>query len=167
VDDRDAVLRAAGALRAAVRAGRGVVEASIGAAGVGNLLSSRADFDFYRAVPAGGYTKGLPAAQRTDVGSGDIPPETLGADFFPYRPFWLFRQPPRAAAAREPGRGAATRGTAAATRGPAAAPSTAPAASTRGPAASAEPDPSPGEEPPPEEPEEPEEAAQPPRAKAR
>ena len=68
----------------------------IGAAGVGNLLSSRADFGFYRAAPPGGYKQGLPAAQRTDMGAGDIPPETLGVDFFPYRPFWLLRQPPRA-----------------------------------------------------------------------
>jgi L-asparaginase len=73
---------------------------SIGATGVGNLLSSRADFAFYRAAPPGGYKKGLPAAQRTDVGSGDIVPETLGVDFFPYRPLWLFQQPPRAALAR-------------------------------------------------------------------
>jgi hypothetical protein len=72
----------------------------LGSAGVGNLLSSRADFDFYRAAPPGGYTKGLPAAQRTDVGQGDIPPEVLGADFFPYRPFWLLRQPQRAHLAR-------------------------------------------------------------------
>jgi L-asparaginase len=49
-----------------------------------NLLSSKAAFDFYRAAPGGGYTKGLPAAQRTDVGEGDIPPETRGQDFFPY-----------------------------------------------------------------------------------
>jgi len=69
---------------------------SIGAAGVGNLLSSRADFAFYRAAPHGGYKKGLPNAQRTDVGSGDILPETLGVDFFPYRPLWLSSQPPRA-----------------------------------------------------------------------
>jgi len=72
----------------------------IGLAGVGNLLSSRADFDFYRTVPAGGYRKGLPAAKRTDVGEGDIPRETVGVDFFPYRPFWLVHQPPRAALAR-------------------------------------------------------------------
>ena len=30
--------------------------------------------------------KGLPAALRTDVGEGDIPPETRGKDFFPYKP---------------------------------------------------------------------------------
>ena len=59
----------------------------VGNAGVGNLLSARADFDFYRAAPGGGYKKGLPAAERTDIGEGDIPPERLGVDFFPYRPF--------------------------------------------------------------------------------
>src|SRR4029434_9911909 len=50
-----------------------------------DLLSSKADYDFYRAVPSGGYTKGLPASKRTDVGEGDITPEALGRDFFPYR----------------------------------------------------------------------------------
>src|SRR5215467_10347975 len=30
--------------------------------GVGNTLSAKAVFDFYRAVPSGGYTKGLPAS---------------------------------------------------------------------------------------------------------
>lgn len=67
----------------------------VGDAGVGNLLSSRADFDFFRSAPPGGYTKGLAAAERTDVGDGDIPPERLGTDFFPYRPFWLLRQAQR------------------------------------------------------------------------
>jgi L-asparaginase len=67
----------------------------VGNAGVGNLLSARADFDFYRAAPGGGYTKGLAAAQRTDTGEGDIPPERLGIDFFPYRPGWLLRQAQR------------------------------------------------------------------------
>jgi hypothetical protein len=67
----------------------------VGEAGVGNLLSSRADFDFYRAAPGGGYKKGLPAAERTDAGEGDIPPEHLGVDFFPYRPLWLLRQAQR------------------------------------------------------------------------
>lgn len=52
-----------------------------------NLLSSKADFHFYRPVPSGGYRKGLPANKRTDVGEGDIPPETWGEDFFTYTPF--------------------------------------------------------------------------------
>ena len=48
-----------------------------------NAFSSRADFDFYRAVPPAGYRKGLPADQRTDEGEGDIPMEVWGEDFFP------------------------------------------------------------------------------------
>jgi hypothetical protein len=52
--------------------------------GVGNTLSAKADFDFYRAAPPGGYTKGLSKAERTDAGgSGDVHPEVLGVDFFP------------------------------------------------------------------------------------
>jgi len=73
---------------------------TVGFAGVGNLLSSLADFSFYRAAPPGGYKKGLPHEDRTDVGDGDIAPETLGEDFFPYRPLWLFKQPPLAMLAR-------------------------------------------------------------------
>jgi L-asparaginase len=51
---------------------------------LGGKVFEKADFDFYRAAPSAGYTKGLPAAQRTDVGTGDIPPEKLGVDYFPY-----------------------------------------------------------------------------------
>ena len=58
-----------------------------------NQLSDQADFDFYRVVPSGGYTKGLAAAERPDVGDGDIEPERLGEDFFPYRPPHLRREP--------------------------------------------------------------------------
>lgn len=47
-------------------------------------LSARARLTFFRTAPSGGYTHGLPAAARTDGGSGDIPPEKLGVDFFPY-----------------------------------------------------------------------------------
>src|SRR5712692_658246 len=68
--------------------------------GVANMLSSKADFDFHRALPSAGYTKGLPASARTDVGDGDIPPETLGRDFFPYRPTHLRAEPPMASLAR-------------------------------------------------------------------
>jgi len=53
----------------------------------GGRIFSLADYDFYRGVPAGGYPKGLPAAERTDVGEGDIPPEQLGVDFFSYGPY--------------------------------------------------------------------------------
>jgi L-asparaginase len=73
---------------------------SVGAAGVGNLISSFADVDFYRVLPTAGYTKGLPAARRTDVGDGDIPPETRSKDFFAYRPYHLGEAPPRPALAR-------------------------------------------------------------------
>ncbi|MGC2124579.1 MAG: asparaginase domain-containing protein [Xanthobacteraceae bacterium] len=73
---------------------------SVGAAGVGNLISSFADVDFYRVLPTAGYTKGLPAARRTDVGEGDIPRETRSKDFFAYRPYHLGEAPPRPALAR-------------------------------------------------------------------
>jgi L-asparaginase len=53
----------------------------------GGGIYAKADYDFYRAVPAGGYTKGLPAAKRTDAGDGDIKPEKLGEDFFTYGPY--------------------------------------------------------------------------------
>ena len=46
-------------------------------------------------LPPSGYTKGLPAALRTDVGEGDIAPETRGKDFFPYKPRHLATAPPR------------------------------------------------------------------------
>ncbi|MFQ5849430.1 MAG: asparaginase domain-containing protein [Candidatus Binatia bacterium] len=72
----------------------------IGDDGVASLLSSKAVFDFYRAAPSGGYKRGLPEAKRTDVGQGDILPETLGEDFFPYRPGHLRREPPMAILAR-------------------------------------------------------------------
>jgi hypothetical protein len=68
--------------------------------GVVNALSAKAAFDFYRALPSGGYKKGLPASLRTDVGEGDIPAETLGQDFFPYRPGHLRWEPPMASLAR-------------------------------------------------------------------
>ena len=58
----------------------------IGSGGKNNLLSSKAEFDFYRAAPSGGYRKGLPANERTDVGDGDIPAEVWGIDFFTYTP---------------------------------------------------------------------------------
>lgn len=64
--------------------------------GNGNLISQRAEIDFYRTLPSGGYTKGLAAADRTDIGEGDIPEERLGRDFFVYRPLHLAVSPPRA-----------------------------------------------------------------------
>ena len=67
----------------------------IGGAGVGNLISSRADVDFYRVLPSSGYKKGLAAAERTDKGDGDIAPEVLRRDFFPYRPTHIRASAPR------------------------------------------------------------------------
>jgi L-asparaginase/Glu-tRNA(Gln) amidotransferase subunit D len=58
----------------------------IGYGGRNNLMSRQADFDFIRAAPSGGYRNGLPEAERTDVGEGDIPPEVWGEDFFTYAP---------------------------------------------------------------------------------
>lgn len=65
----------------------------IGHQGTGNLLSSKADFDFYRPAPSGGYKHGLPEGERTDVGKGDISPETLGRNFFIYRPPHIRQSP--------------------------------------------------------------------------
>ena len=63
--------------------------------GTGNLISRQAEVDFFRVMPSGGYTKGLPADQRTDSGEGDIPSELMGRDFFAYRPVHLATSPPR------------------------------------------------------------------------
>ena len=68
--------------------------------GVGCLLTAKANFDFYRALPSGGYAKGRSAGERTDAGDGDITPEVRGIDFFPYRPGYLRKEPPMAALAR-------------------------------------------------------------------
>ena len=68
--------------------------------GVGCLLSGKAEFDFYRALPSGGYAKGRSAGERTDMGSGEIAPEIRGTDFFPYRPPYLRQEPPMSALAR-------------------------------------------------------------------
>ena len=72
----------------------------VGDKGIGNLISGRAEIDFYRVVPSSGYTKGLAAKLRTDVGEGDIAAEVRGRDFFPYRPYHLGPAPPRPALAR-------------------------------------------------------------------
>src|SRR5207237_2277176 len=55
--------------------------------GRSSLIASRADIDFYRVTPPGGYTKG-------------DPPEVMGRDFLPYRPYHLAVSPPRAALAK-------------------------------------------------------------------
>ena len=61
----------------------------IGEKGLGNLIGCRAAVDFFRALPPAGYTKGLPAAERSDVGEGDILSERRGRDFFAYKPYHL------------------------------------------------------------------------------
>ncbi|MEZ5265989.1 MAG: hypothetical protein R2755_30340 [Acidimicrobiales bacterium] len=71
----------------------------VGGDGHGGVFGG-AEFDFYRPAPSGGYTKGLPAGRRTDVGDGDIPPEVLGEDYFIYFPFHLRAEPHLAALAR-------------------------------------------------------------------
>jgi hypothetical protein len=73
---------------------------SVGADGRASVISSLAEIDFYRLLPPSGYTKGLPASQRTDIGEGDIAPEKRGHDFFPYKPRHLASAPPRPALAR-------------------------------------------------------------------
>src|ERR1700738_1182014 len=70
--------------------------------GTENLIPSKAEIDFYRILPPSGYTKGLPADRRADTGSGDIPPERRGVDFFPYKPPHLAASAPRSALARLP-----------------------------------------------------------------
>src|SRR6201993_2584063 len=72
----------------------------VGENGTGNLISAKAEIDFYRILPPSGYTKGLAADRRTDTGSGDIRPERRGADFFPYKPPHLAASVPRPALAR-------------------------------------------------------------------
>src|SRR5262249_39677823 len=72
----------------------------VGRYGIGNQISNKAEVDFFRVAPSGGYTKGLPASKRTDKGEGDIPPEVSGRDFFPYRPRHLQKSPTRMALAR-------------------------------------------------------------------
>jgi hypothetical protein len=73
---------------------------SIGPDGRAGMVSSLAEVDFIRLLPPGGYRKGLKAELRSDVGEGDIAPETRGNDFFPYKPRHLASAPPRPALAR-------------------------------------------------------------------
>ena len=68
---------------------------SIGVDGHVNLIGARADVDFYRVAPPGGFTKGLKADARKDVGADDVAPERLGHDFFAYKPFHMAASPPR------------------------------------------------------------------------
>jgi hypothetical protein len=72
----------------------------IGEDGTGNLISAKAEIDFYRILPPSGYTKGLAAHRRTDAGAEDIPQERRGLDFFPYKPPHLAASAPRTTLAR-------------------------------------------------------------------
>jgi L-asparaginase len=73
---------------------------SIGVDGVVNEISALADVDFFRSLPPGGFTKGVPKHSRSDQGDGDIPVEAPGQDFFAYKPFHLMTTPPRPALAK-------------------------------------------------------------------
>lgn len=68
--------------------------------GTASSISSRAVVDFYRVAPPAGYTKGLPAGRRTDIGEGDIPPETRGRDFNGYKPVHISSVPARPSLAK-------------------------------------------------------------------
>lgn len=68
---------------------------SIDANGRVNQINARAEVDFYRVAPPGGFTKGLPHDSRADEGDGDTPVEALGHDFFAYKPWHLAKSPPR------------------------------------------------------------------------
>lgn len=63
---------------------------AIGPDGLGNMVGNRAEVDFFRIAPPGGWMKGRDGA----------PPEIPGRDFFPYRPFHLGVSPSRPALAR-------------------------------------------------------------------
>jgi L-asparaginase len=84
----------------------------IGPDGRGRPLSALAEFAFFRAIPSGGYRKGLTWALRTDsvttgaVAGGatvpavqDIAPEQRGTDYFGYFPRHLRTEPDAAALA--------------------------------------------------------------------
>ncbi|MBV8534966.1 MAG: asparaginase [Alphaproteobacteria bacterium] len=73
---------------------------SIGVDGTASQISATAVVEFYRGLPPGGFTKGLPARLRKDVGEGDIAPEVRGRDFFPYKPFHIPASPPRTVLAK-------------------------------------------------------------------
>jgi hypothetical protein len=68
---------------------------AIGVEGHASAISSLATVDFYRGIPPSGFTKGLPAHLRKDTGAGDIPPETRGTHFYPYKPYHLASAPAR------------------------------------------------------------------------
>jgi L-asparaginase len=68
--------------------------------GKANMLSSKVDFAYFRAAPSAGFKHGKAAAERTDVGAGDIAPETMNDDFWAYRPPHLRGEPPMSTLAK-------------------------------------------------------------------
>ncbi|HET7636808.1 MAG TPA: hypothetical protein VFK93_03940, partial [Candidatus Limnocylindria bacterium] len=68
----------------------------VGEDGHAGILAAQADYDFIRILPSSGWSHGLPAAERSDLGEGDIAPERIWSDYFPYRPAHLRREPTRA-----------------------------------------------------------------------
>ena len=72
----------------------------LGKDGLASVLSTRANLDFYRVSPSGGYKNVLAQDERTDVGAGDIGPETRHVDFFAYAPRHLFSSVPTATLAK-------------------------------------------------------------------
>ena len=74
--------------------------AGLGDDGLASILSTRADFDIYRVSPSAGYKNGLAESERTDIGEGNISPETRHVDFFAYAPPHLFSSVPSATLAK-------------------------------------------------------------------
>ena len=75
---------------------------SIGVDGKVNLIGGRAEVDFYRVAPPGGFTKGLAGrASAPTSARATSPPERLGRDFFAYKPFHLAKSPPRPVARQD------------------------------------------------------------------
>jgi L-asparaginase/Glu-tRNA(Gln) amidotransferase subunit D len=68
---------------------------SVGVDGTVNQIRGRAEVDFYRVAPPGGFTKGLAQEARADTGEGAVGEERLGWNFFAYKPFHLAKSPPR------------------------------------------------------------------------
>jgi L-asparaginase len=72
----------------------------IGPDGLGNLIARKANVDFYRIAPSGGYLRGRDGETPSAAKEERIAPEIPGRDFFPYRPFHLGVSPPRMTLAR-------------------------------------------------------------------
>jgi L-asparaginase/Glu-tRNA(Gln) amidotransferase subunit D len=63
--------------------------------GHANPIGRRAEVDFYRVAPPGGFRNGLDADRRSDIGDGNIASERLGQEFFAYKPRHMAKAPPR------------------------------------------------------------------------